>query len=535
MGLAKIMPKGKVKVEKIGKIGIPVFFIFFMFMLSIAGALGVAAASTIVVNGTCVKGDYYCDTIQEAVDMAVDGDEIVVCLGTYRENINITKSISLKSHSESSNTIIEAKNITDDVITVTANKVAISGFTIRNSEANGIYLDAVEGCNLSGNNIYSTRYGTHLLSSDGNTISHNMVNLNDNSGIFLESSNDNLILNNTANSNKQYQGISLRSSNYNIIDMNNASDNMKTGIMLLESNNNTIKNNKINNNFADGIYIATFSHHGTIRYIYDDYVRFLYQIMYIISSKGANNTILNNTICNNKDDGIHLRYAVNNMITGNKIYGNKGKDVYLAYSQRNTIVYNWIDELCWLEWSSNFNNVSNNGIYNSLYLQPSTYPVPDFRITGNIISKNDIRGKLSLRFSLKNEIYLNSMDNVSTSLSYSSDIWNSTSKMAYTYNGKRYTNYMGNYWTDYEGMDADGDGIGDTPHSIDSDKDRCPLMEPWANYTIESPPPVEDFTYTPEKFVVNEINTTEPIVACVHSPSKYGQAYPKKEGGLCHE
>lgn len=79
----------KYKIVKIGKIAIPVFFIFFS--LVIAGVLGAAAASTIIVDKTspaCTVGDFYCDTIQEAVEMAKDGDEIIVCSGTYRENID---------------------------------------------------------------------------------------------------------------------------------------------------------------------------------------------------------------------------------------------------------------------------------------------------------------------------------------------------------------------------------------------------------------------------------------------------------------
>jgi len=78
--------------------------------------------------------------------------------------------------------------------------------------------------------------------------------------------------------------------------------------------------------------------------------------------------------------------------------------------------------------------------------------------------------------------FINNSKNV---ISYNlTNIWNSTSKITYTYKGKTCKNYLGNYWDDYKGSDTNEDGIGDTPYSIDGDKDYYPLMKPFENYII---------------------------------------------------
>jgi hypothetical protein len=74
----------------------------------------------------------------------------------------------------------------------------------------------------------------------------------------------------------------------------------------------------------------------------------------------------------------------------------------------------------------------------------------------------------------------------------------------------------GNYWSDYHGKDADGDGIGDTPYVIDDNRsDRYPLMAPFDidSVTVKLPewalPPSvhlispENATYTSANVTLN--------------------------------
>lgn len=63
-------------------------------------------------------------------------------------------------------------------------------------------------------------------------------------------------------------------------------------------------------------------------------------------------------------------------------------------------------------------------------------------------------------------------------------MWSSLSIMTYIYNETTHTNYLGNYWDDYTGTDADNDGIGDTPYRIyySDINDEYPLMERFEYY-----------------------------------------------------
>ncbi|MFV9676360.1 MAG: NosD domain-containing protein [Methanosarcinales archaeon] len=100
------------------------------------------------------------------------------------------------------------------------------------------------------------------------------------------------------------------------------------------------------------------------------------------------------------------------------------------------------------------------------------------------------------------------------------NIWNSTEKITYTYQSSTFTGYMGNYWDDYTGVDATGDGIGDTPYTPYGDnKDNYPLIEPFENYFQPTPTPQLKF---------DTGSGTYPSISGTH----YGEIIPEQNSSV---
>jgi parallel beta-helix repeat protein len=175
-----------------------------------------------------------------------DGHTITVDPGTYTENVNVTKSLAVKSTSGNpADTIVQAANASNFIFNVTAvDYVNISGFTVEGASI-GIFLDHAHYCNISEN--VCENCSIDLNSSSSNILSNNLV-LDGDIGIISFLSNNNRLTNNNV-LNNSFFGILFALSNNSVFINNNVSNNY-AGMIIGSSNNSLIYLN-INNSFIN--------------------------------------------------------------------------------------------------------------------------------------------------------------------------------------------------------------------------------------------------------------------------------------------
>jgi parallel beta-helix repeat protein len=438
--------------------------------------------------------DTYYDTIQSAINDSDSGNTIIVSIGSYLENVEVDRTITLIGEDRDT-TIIDGGG-SSEVVNISADFVNFTGFSVTNSGSAefpyynaGIRLNNIQNCMIDNNNVLlNNEHGICLVSSSTNTVTNNIVQMNDRYGIYLDSSTDNLISENEASSN-YFHGIYLRNSHGNTITDNHAIDN-RHGIRLDFSNGNLVEANYVSSN-ENGISISrSIVNIINNNVMIDDGIVIWGDLLehwntHIIDTSntvngkpvcywknqtegtvpsGAGQVILANCTDVTAEDlelqgtsvGISLGFSSNNTINGNNASNNNDLGIRLDYSDWNLITNNtasgneWGIEVWYSTMNQIFGNIASNNYYCGIYIS----------------------------FSTNNTIYHNKLfDN--TFQGYDSIA-----------NGNAWDNGYplgGNFWGDYNGIDdyhganqniSGMDGIGDTNYhfSIDS-VDRYPLME----------------------------------------------------------
>jgi uncharacterized repeat protein (TIGR01451 family) len=281
-----------------------------------------------------VPGGYA--TIQAAVDAASAGDTIEVQSGTYNENVDVNKQLTLRGVGWP---VVDASG-SGSAITISAEGCILQGFVARNSRSASGFDSGItvisNGATISGNNATGNDNGIHIYRSTGSTISGNTATGNSNTGIIIGYSSNNIVTSNIANYNSRY-GIYIRQSDGNTISGNTATGNSGFGIGLISSRNNNISDNNATDNFIHGIYL--------------------------LSSSG--NTIRDNDATDNTGDGINIDTSSNNNISGNAITGNS-YGITIDASSGNTIYLNTFDN------TNNAQSDSNDN-WNATTLQTSVH------------------------------------------------------------------------------------------------------------------------------------------------------------------
>lgn len=400
-----------------------------------------------------VPDDY--PTIQGAVDAASPGDTIIVRDGTYIENVRVnTSHLTIRSENGAQTTIIQAADPDEHVLDIAAEHVTVEGFTVSGATASlwraGIALNA-DNSSIVNNSISRNRCGI-IVNSDSNSIANNVVESNSNQGIHISNAQGNYLQSNYLNSNGD--GIGLDNGHQNTIQGNTIAANSRCGITVSSSSRNSVVFNIISGS-AEGVR----------------------------DGSGSRNSYLANVIDGNTY-GIRLHSfgagTRSYVVSGNQIRNNQ----YGVYGYR--VRYAFIAD----------NYIEDNGVGVLLQGHHPTYWGwgPVYEASSNTVTRNHIannnKGIHLGDVTKDNVLYLNNIiDNVTNVISESyrspRNSWHSPDEVGYVYGGTAYVNYLGNYWSDYAGTDADGDGIGDTPYAIaGSVDDHYPLVQPFEKYGI---------------------------------------------------
>ena len=213
-------------------------------------------------------------SITEAIDLANNGDTIYVFGGSYNETLTVNKRLSIIGGIDDVPSVISYGSEHYYTVDVTADYVSFENFTVVDT----------------GRSITSQRGALIHVSGDNVVIQKNNISYCTLWGVYLDSSNDNMISGNII---QTTMGVYVSNSNNNVLSSNNITNSSDAGIKILSSSKNIFYDNLIKKNNI-GLY----------------------------SRNSVNSNITGNTVLENKFDGLYLYGDTNDIIQGNTFLNN---------------------------------------------------------------------------------------------------------------------------------------------------------------------------------------------------------------------
>jgi nitrous oxidase accessory protein len=363
-------------------------------------------------------------SLQERIDRASAGATLTVDGGVYRENIVIDKPLSLAGMGWP---VIDGGG-SGDVVTITADDVTLSGFTIRGSgrafsqEPAAVRVVGAHNATITGNRIEDSHFGVHITESHHATITGNTIDIGE--GVDLA---------------RQRHGVYLWQVEHSVVATN------------------TIRNT------ADGIHLE-FAHNNGIGRNIVEQSRYGLHLMY-----AHNNSIVGNTVRDNLAGAV-LMFSHGLVLKDNEITNNREgatgagillKDVDDIFAEGNTVIRNKYG----LTAEGTPQSVGATAIFmRNLFALNDTglgmMSNSPIHFTENAMIENAVQVK-ALGGRLASAL-LSGHGATAASTGHADHAMPAGAAAEASLPGG--VSWAGNYWSDYRGYDANGDGLGDQPY-----------------------------------------------------------------------